>query len=85
MKRFASFILALTFFLGLPTIGRAEYKSLSTGVYRQTLLNDITDTLSTIGKSEQEKAAIKKQRHMARTNARLKKLKDERHQRIIQR
>jgi hypothetical protein len=85
MKRFASFILTLILFLGLPTISRAEHKSTSTGVYRQTLLNGITDTLATLGKSDQEKAAIRKQRHMARTNARLKKLKDERHQRIIQR
>lgn len=85
MKHFASFTLILILFLGLPTIGQAEYKSTSTGIYRQTLLNDITDTLATLGKSDQEKAAIKKQRHMARTNARLKKLKEERHQRIIRR
>ena len=85
MKHLISFILAFAFLFGVPAIGRAEYKSLSTGVYRQTFLNDITDTLATIGKSDQEKAAIKKRRHMARTNARLKKLKEERHQRIIRR
>lgn len=85
MKRFASFILAFTLFLGLPTISRAEHKSVSSGIYRQTFFNDITDTLVTIGKSEREKTFIKKQRHMARVKARQEKLHEEIHQRIIQR
>ncbi|GEM_PF-2392662 len=85
MKHLACSILAFTFLFGVPAVSHAGQKSTSTGVYRQTPLNDITDTLATIGKSDQEKAAIKKQRHMARTNARLKKLKEERHRQIIQR
>ncbi len=85
MRRFVCLTLAFTLSFGAPSGSHAGQKSVSTGVYRQTPLNDITDTLSTIGKSEAEKAAVKKQRHMARTNARLKKLKDERHKRIISR
>ena len=85
MKRHLSFILMLVFLLGIPTISRAEYKSVDTGVNRQTWFNSVTDSLATIGKSKAEKAAIKKQRHMARTTARLQKLKEQRHKRIIQR
>ncbi|MBI3617286.1 MAG: hypothetical protein HY210_03600 [Candidatus Omnitrophica bacterium] len=85
MKRFAGFILAFTFFLGLPTASRAEHKSVSSGIYRQTFFNDITDTLATIGKSEREKTLIERQRHMARVKARQEKLQKEIHQRIIHR
>ncbi len=85
MKRFASFILAFTLFLGLPTVSRAEQKSVSSGIYRQTLLNDLTDTLATIGKSEREETLIKRQRRMARVKARQEKLHEEIHQRIIRR
>ena len=85
MKRFASFILVLTLFLGLPAVSRAENKSVSSGIYRQTLLNDITDTLATIGKSEREKTLIERQRHMARVKARQEKLNEEIHRRIIRR
>ncbi len=85
MKRYVSFIFMFVLLLGVPTVGHAEYKSVDSGVNRQTFFNDITDTLATIGKSDREEAAIKKQRHMARTNARLQKLKEQRHKRIIRR
>ena len=85
MKHYVRFILIFVFLFGVPAVSRAEYKSVDTGVNRQTWFNNVTDSLATIGKSDQEKAAIKKQRHMARTNARLEKLKEERHKRIIRR
>jgi len=85
MKRYSIYILAIFFFLSVPTVSRAEHKSVSSGIYRQTLLNDLTDTLATIGKSEREKTLIERQRHMARVKARREKLHEEIHQRIIQR
>ena len=85
MKRYSIFILAAVLFFSIPTAGWAGRKSTLSGVDRQTLFNNVTDSLATLGKSPQQKSAIKKMRHAARRKARLEKLREENHQRIIRR
>lgn len=85
MKRYLVFILTFTFLFGVPAVSRAEYKKTLSGVDRQTFFNNITDSLATLGKSPQEKSAMKKMRHAARRKARLEKLRVENQKKVIHR
>ena len=85
MKRYLVFILTFALFLSVPAVSRAGQNSTPTGIYRQTLFNDITDTLATLGKSDREKTAIKQQRRMARARERRQKLYEQNHKHVVRR
>ncbi|MBI5415533.1 MAG: hypothetical protein HZA29_01830 [Candidatus Omnitrophica bacterium] len=85
MKRPAVFILTFALLSGVAAVSRADQISKPTGIYRQTILNDITDTLATIGKSDREENAIRHQRRMARARERREKLYEQNHKHVIRR
>lgn len=73
MKRHLILILAAVLFLYAPT---ASWAGINEEINRQTPFNNFTDSLATLGKSPKQKTAIKNKRRLARSQARLKKLRE---------
>jgi hypothetical protein len=85
MKHPIILVLTVVLSVNAATPGWAGQNSKPTGIYRQTILNDITDTLATIGKSDREETAIRHQRRMARARERREKLYEQNHKHVIRR
>jgi hypothetical protein len=73
MKRYSFLILTAVLFFYTPT---ASWAGINEEINRQTPFNNFTDSLATIGKSPKQKTAIKNKRRLARSQARLQKLRD---------
>lgn len=70
------FGLAVTLVLGVPGSSFAGSKNAYTDAERQTIFNNITDSIATLGKSPKDARIIKKKRHTARYKARLQKIRE---------
>lgn len=73
MKPYLVFILTAALLLSVPTESQA---GINQEINRQTPFNNFTDSLATIGKSPRQKTAIKNKRRLARSQARLKKIRE---------
>lgn len=82
MKRYLILILATVLFFYAPT---ASWAGINEEINRQTPFNNFTDSLATLGKSPRQKTAIKNKRRLARSKARLKKLREANIKRSISR
>ncbi len=82
MKRYSILILAAVLFFYIPTASWAE---INQEINRQTPFNNFTDSLATIGKSPKQKTTIKNKRRLARSQARLKKIREAHIKRSAQR
>ncbi|HBO98028.1 MAG TPA: hypothetical protein DE315_08660 [Candidatus Omnitrophica bacterium] len=73
MKRYPVLILTAVLLFFVSTESRA---GINQEINRQTPFNNFTDSLATIGKSPKQKTAIKNKRRLARSKARLKKIRE---------
>jgi hypothetical protein len=82
MKRYSILILATVLFFYAPT---ASWAGINEEINCQTPFNNFTDSLATLGKSPKQKTAIKNKRRLARSQARLRKLREANIKRSTQR
>lgn len=82
MKRYS--VLILTAVL-LFSVSAESWAGLNQEINRQTPFNKFTDSLATIGKSPKQKTAIKNKRRLARSQTRLKKIRENHLKRSTQR
>ena len=82
MKRYSFLILTAVLFFYTPT---ASWAGINEEINRQTPFNNFTDSLATLGKSPKQKTAIKNKRRLARSQARLKKIREAHLKRSTQR
>lgn len=82
MKRYSVLILTVVLVFSVPTQGWA---GINEEINRQTPFNNFTDSLATLGKFPKQKTAIKNKRRLARSKARLKKLREANIKRSTQR
>lgn len=82
MKRYLVLVLAGVLFFYTPT---TSWAGINEEINRQTPFNNFTDSLATLGKSPKQKTAIKNKRRLARSQARLKKLREANIKRSTQR
>lgn len=73
MKRYSVLILTAVLLFSVPAESRT---GINEEINRQTPFNKFTDSLATLGKSPKQKTAIKNKRRLARSKARLKKLRE---------
>ena len=73
MKWYSILVLVTVLFFYTPT---ASWAGINQEINRQTPFNNFTDSLATLGKSQKQKTAIKNKRRLARSQARLKKLRE---------
>ena len=72
MKRYSVLILIAVLLFSVPAESRT---GINEEINRQTPFNKFTDSLATLGKSPKQKIAIKNKRRLARSQARLKKIR----------
>lgn len=82
MKRHSIFFLTAVLFFYIPT---ASWAGRNADINRRTPFNNFTDSLATLGKSPKQKTAVKNSRRLARSKARLQKLRDANIKRLTQR
>ena len=73
MKRYSILVLTAVLFFYTPT---ASWAGINEEINRQTPFNNFTDSLATLGKIPKQKTAIKNKRRLARSQVRLKKLRE---------
>ncbi|OGX30156.1 MAG: hypothetical protein A2705_00400 [Omnitrophica WOR_2 bacterium RIFCSPHIGHO2_01_FULL_52_10] len=73
MKRYSVLILTAVLLFSVTTESRA---GINQEINRQTPFNNFTDSLATLGKTPKQKTAIKNKRRLARSQARLKKIRE---------
>jgi len=73
MKWYSILVLVTVLFFYTPT---ASWAGINQEINRQTPFNNFTDSLATMGKSPKQKTAIKNKRRLARSKARLKKIRE---------
>ena len=67
------------------SVSTEGWAGLNQEINRQTPFNNFTDALATLGKSPKEKTAIKNKRRLARSQARLKNIREAHLKRATQR
>ena len=82
MKRYSVLILTAVLLFSVTTESRA---GINQEINRQTPFNNFTDSLATLGKTPKQKTAIKNKRRLARSQARLKKIREAHIRRSTQR
>lgn len=82
MKRYLVLVLTAVLFFYAPAV---SWAGINEEINRQTPFNNFTDSLATIGKSPKQKTAIKNKRRLARSQARLQKLREANIKRSAQR
>ena len=60
----------------LFSVPTESWAGINEEINRQTHFNNFTDSLATIGKSPKQKTAIRNKRRLARSQARLKKIRE---------
>ena len=68
-----------------PAFAQKEKSSVSEQVNRVTMFNEVTDYFATMGKSDVQKAAIKKDRQEKRRLQRLKDLQEKKQEDVVRR
>ena len=76
-KTFSVIILSILLVFNANILILAAKTNVRATIERRTILNNITDSLATIGKSKRKKITIKRARWLARRKARLRKIREQ--------